>query len=70
MDTALRIIAVFILLDVLAAVLLIGLVTLVRRKQSPSERTPFGTLFGALVFLAIVSILIYGGIWMLWYAAS
>jgi Kef-type K+ transport system membrane component KefB len=70
METALRILGAFILVDVLAAVLLVVLVSLVRNRQSPNERMHFGSLLGALIFLAIVSGLIYGGIWMCLRATS
>lgn len=70
METALQVLAAFILVDLLAALLLIGLVGLLRFRQAPNERISFGPLLGALIFLVIISGLIYGGIWMCLRAAS
>lgn len=70
METVLQVLAAFILVDLLAALLLIGLVGLLRFRQAPNERISFGPLLGALIFLVIISGLIYGGIWMCLRAAS
>jgi hypothetical protein len=64
METALRTLGVFIMFDVLAAVLLIILIGMVRNRQSPNQRVSFCTLLGFLLFLAVMSGFIYGGIWM------
>ena len=64
METALHILGAFILIDLLAAVTLIVLVGIVHRRQAENERRPYGSLLGALLFLAVVAGLIYGGLWM------
>ena len=64
METTLRYLAVFILLDVIAAVLLVVLVCLVHRRQTENESPPYKSLGGVLLFLAGIAALVYGGIWM------
>lgn len=64
MDTALRVLGAFILFDVLAAASLVVLIGVVHRRQSEDDRRPYGALLAALVFLALVTGLIYGGLWM------
>ncbi len=64
MESALQILAAFILIDLALAVALVVVVVILHRRQARAERTPLAPLIGALVFLAIVSALIYGGLWM------
>lgn len=64
METALRLLGAFIVLDLIAAFALVVLVGVVHRRRGGAERPPRGPLIGALVFLGLCSILIYGGIWM------
>jgi hypothetical protein len=70
MDTALHILAVFILCDIVAAVFLMVLLGVLRRHQPHDQRMPLGPLLSALLFLAVVSGLVYGGIWMCLRATS
>ena len=70
METALQILGAFVLLDLLAAVLLMALVAVVGRRQSQTTRVPLRVLAGALFFLALISAIIYGGLWALIRAAA
>jgi hypothetical protein len=70
MDSALQILAAFILIDLTLAVAVVVVVILLRRRQAEDERTPLTPLIGALVFLAIISILIYGGVWLCLHSAA
>ena len=60
METVLRLLGVFIFVDLFAAFALVGLVWLVGRR-----RAPLAEVIGALIVLGICSALIYGGLWMI-----
>jgi hypothetical protein len=65
MDLALRILGAFILIDLVAALVLVVLVAVVyQRRPHIQQRPPFIPLLGAFLFLGFCSAFIYGGIWM------
>lgn len=63
METALHIFGAMIVVDLIAAFVLVGFVALV--GQRGQRRVPFSVLLGALIFLGVCSTFIYGGLWML-----
>ena len=63
METALQMLAALIVVDLIAAFVLVGFVALV--GQRGQRRVPFSVLLGALIFLGICSTFIYGGLWMM-----
>ena len=60
METPLRLLGVFIFVDLFVAFGLVGLVWVVGRR-----RAPFAEIAGVLIALGICSALIYGGLWMM-----
>ena len=59
-ETALRLLGVFIFVDLFVAFALVGLVWLVQRRRASLRE-----IAGMLVALGICSALIYGGLWMI-----
>ena len=60
METPLRLLGVFIFVDLFVAFGLVGLVWIVGRR-----RAPIAEIAGVLIALGICSALIYGGLWMI-----
>ncbi|MCE9533129.1 MAG: hypothetical protein K8T89_18680 [Planctomycetes bacterium] len=63
METAAQVLGVFLIFDLLAAFLLVGLVAIVGRRGP--TKVPLKQLLGPLVLLALCASLIYGSLWMM-----
>jgi hypothetical protein len=62
METALQVVGMLLVADLVAALALVSLVALAGRR---GRRVPLPALLGVMIFLASCSILVYGSLWMI-----